>query len=109
MDLIMPPAGGTSAIQEITRSVPKARVLVLTMHDDPAYLQVVLAAGASGYVLKRSVECGNTGPKRFSVTASCRCSDLWRADQSEDAGEHDWHHPFESQFCHEQISRDGFN
>jgi two-component system response regulator NreC len=31
-------------------------VLVLTMHDDPAYLRSVLAAGASGYVLKRSVD-----------------------------------------------------
>jgi two-component system response regulator NreC len=56
MDLTMPPAGGTSAIQEIVRTAPKTRVLVLTMHDDPAYLRVVLAAGASGYVLKRSVD-----------------------------------------------------
>ena len=31
-------------------------MLVLTMHDDPAYLRSVLAAGASGYVLKRSVD-----------------------------------------------------
>jgi len=56
MDLTMPPAGGTSAIQEITRAFPKTRALVLTMHDDPAYLRSVFAAGASGYVLKRSVD-----------------------------------------------------
>jgi len=31
-------------------------VLVLSMHDDPAYLRSVLAAGASGYVLKRAVD-----------------------------------------------------
>jgi two-component system response regulator NreC len=54
MDLTMPP--GTSAIQEIARAFPGTRVLVLTMHDDPAYLRAVLAAGASGYVLKRSVD-----------------------------------------------------
>jgi two-component system response regulator NreC len=44
------------ALQEIVRSCPETRVLVLTMHDDPAYLRSVLAAGASGYVLKRSVD-----------------------------------------------------
>ena len=32
------------------------RVLVLTMHDDPAYLRSVLAAGAAGYLLKRTVD-----------------------------------------------------
>src|SRR5579862_4255427 len=56
MDLTMPPAGGTPAIREITKAFPRTRVLVLTMHDDPAYLRAVLAAGAAGYVLKRSVD-----------------------------------------------------
>jgi two-component system response regulator NreC len=56
MDLTMPPAAGTSAVQEIARAFPGTRVLVLTMHDDPAYLRAVLAAGAWGYVLKRSVD-----------------------------------------------------
>jgi two-component system response regulator NreC len=31
-------------------------VLILTMHDDPAYLRSALAAGASGYLLKRAVD-----------------------------------------------------
>jgi two-component system response regulator NreC len=56
MDLTMPRTGGMRALQEIVRNCPKTRVLVLTMHDDPAYLRSVLAAGASGYVLKRSVD-----------------------------------------------------
>jgi two-component system, NarL family, response regulator NreC len=56
MDLTMPGAGGMRALQEIVRDCPKTRVLVLTMHDDPAYLRSVLSAGASGYVLKRSVD-----------------------------------------------------
>jgi two-component system response regulator NreC len=56
MDLTMPPAGGLGAIQNIIRDFPETRVLVLTMHDDPAYLRSVFAAGASGYVLKRSVD-----------------------------------------------------
>lgn len=56
MDLSMPRTGGMRALQEIVRKCPETRVLVLTMHDDPAYLRAVLAAGASGYVLKRSVD-----------------------------------------------------
>src|SRR6266851_1118209 len=56
MDLTMPRTGGMRALQEIVRDCPETRVLVLTMHNDPAYLRSVLAAGASGYVLKRSVD-----------------------------------------------------
>ena len=45
MDLTMPKKGGVQAIEEIKRASPKVRVLVLTMHDDQAYLRSVLAAG----------------------------------------------------------------
>ena len=56
LDLTMPGSGGMGALEEIGRCCPKTRVLVLSMHDDPAYLRSVLAAGASGYVLKRAVD-----------------------------------------------------
>jgi two-component system response regulator NreC len=44
------------ALQEMVRDCRETRVLVLTMHDDPAYLRSALAAGASGYLLKRAVD-----------------------------------------------------
>ena len=56
LDLTMPRAGGMKALQEIARNHRETRVLVLTMHDDPAYLRSALAAGASGYLLKRAVD-----------------------------------------------------
>jgi two-component system response regulator NreC len=56
LDLTMPGGGGMKALQEIMRKCRKTRVLILTMHDDAAYLRSVLAAGASGYLLKRSVD-----------------------------------------------------
>ena len=56
LDLSMPHVGGMNALQAVVRECRKTRVVVLTMHDDPAYLRSVLAAGASGYVLKRSVD-----------------------------------------------------
>ena len=40
----------------MARDCRETRVLVLTMHDDPAYLRSALAAGASGYLLKRAVD-----------------------------------------------------
>jgi two-component system response regulator NreC len=40
----------------MVRDCRETRVLVLTMHDDPAYLRSALAAGASGYLLKRAVD-----------------------------------------------------
>ena len=56
LDLTMPRIGGMKALEAMARDCPEIRVLVLTMHDDPAYLRSALAAGASGYLLKRAVD-----------------------------------------------------
>src|SRR5579863_5224479 len=56
LDLTMPRVGGMQALQQLARDCSETRVLVLTMHDDPAYLRSALAAGASGYLLKRAVD-----------------------------------------------------
>jgi len=55
LDLSMPNSTGTnSAAAEIVRTCPGTKVVVLTMHEEVAHLRALLAAGASGYVLKRS-------------------------------------------------------
>jgi len=56
LDLTMPRVGGMKALQKMAQECRETRVLVLTMHDDPAYLRCALAAGASGYLLKRAVD-----------------------------------------------------
>lgn len=56
VDITMPGIGGIKAIERIRQVRPETRVLVLTMHDVPAYLRSVLAAGASGYVVKRAAD-----------------------------------------------------
>ena len=43
-----------AATQAIKRQVPKVAIVALTRHSEPVYLQELLAAGASGYVLKQS-------------------------------------------------------
>jgi DNA-binding NarL/FixJ family response regulator len=54
MDLSMPGVGGAEATERIRDSSPMVKVLALTAHEDRGYLQLLLKAGASGYVLKRA-------------------------------------------------------
>jgi len=56
VDITMPGTGGIKAIERIRQAVPATRVLVLTMHDVPAYFRAALAAGAAGYVVKRAAD-----------------------------------------------------
>jgi two-component system response regulator NreC len=56
LDISMPGISGIKAIEQIVQICPQTRILVLTMHDDPAYLRSVLAAGGSGYVVKKSAD-----------------------------------------------------
>jgi DNA-binding NarL/FixJ family response regulator len=56
VDITMPGSGGIKAIERIREAAPDTKVLVLTMHDVPAYLRAALAAGATGYVVKRAVD-----------------------------------------------------
>jgi len=51
VDLTMP-SGGIRTLKRIRAECPATRLLVLTMHDDPALLRSVLRAGGHGYVTK---------------------------------------------------------
>jgi len=56
LDLSMPALGGLDALPTLRKLVPSARILILTMHDDPQYLRQALKQGASGYVLKKAAD-----------------------------------------------------
>jgi two-component system, NarL family, response regulator NreC len=56
MDLVMPEKGGIEGMPAVLQSVPEAKVLVLSMQDDPRYVREAFAAGASGYVLKEAAD-----------------------------------------------------
>jgi two-component system response regulator NreC len=53
LDLSMPGPPSGNVIRAVPRACPQTRVLVLTMHDDAAYLRAALSAGAVGYVVKK--------------------------------------------------------
>ena len=52
MDLNMPGISGLAATEILLERHPKARVLILSMHDSPEYIATALRHGAKGYVLK---------------------------------------------------------
>ena len=54
MDISMPGMNGLAAARALLDARPDARIVTLTRHVDQAYLQELLRAGVSGYVLKRS-------------------------------------------------------
>jgi len=54
MDVSMPGMNGLVATQTLRRMLPSAAIVTLTRHADDAYLQELLRAGVSAYVLKRS-------------------------------------------------------
>ena len=54
MDVSMPGMNGLRATQAIKETCPTVKVLTLTRHAEEGYLQQLMRAGASGYVLKQS-------------------------------------------------------
>jgi DNA-binding NarL/FixJ family response regulator len=52
VDLTMPGLSGVETLERLRHEVPATRLLVLTMHDDPGYARLALAAGATGHVIK---------------------------------------------------------
>lgn len=52
LDIRMPGAGGAEVCRRVKESLDETRVLILTSYDDDEELFEVLAAGASGYLLK---------------------------------------------------------
>ena len=54
MDVSMPGVNGAKATAMLKDAKPNRKVLALTLHEERSYIRLLLDAGASGYVLKRS-------------------------------------------------------
>ncbi len=54
LDVRMPEMGGLEALERLQEVAPGLRVIILTMHDQPAYLRRTIELGAAGYVLKNT-------------------------------------------------------
>ena len=69
VDVSMPELNGIALSRRLAAECPFVRVLLLTLHEDRAYLKQALDAGVRGYVLKRSA-AENSGPRHSGC--SCR-------------------------------------
>jgi DNA-binding NarL/FixJ family response regulator len=56
MDVVMPGQSGIEGVPLVLKEAPEAKVLVLSMQDDPHYVHQAFAAGAAGYILKEAVD-----------------------------------------------------
>ena len=56
MDLGLPGTSGIAATREVVAANPSTKVLVLTVHDDVAYLRKAFEAGARGYLVKEAAD-----------------------------------------------------
>jgi len=52
LDITMPLLNGVDAAVQIKKDLPEVKLLFVTMHVNPAYLEAALNAGGTGYVLK---------------------------------------------------------
>src|SRR5262249_36739619 len=54
VDISMPDLNGIALTRRLAGEMPSVQVLVLTLHEDLAFVRQALQAGVRGYVLKRS-------------------------------------------------------
>lgn len=55
LDISMPVMNGIEAARILKSKFPSMKLVVVTMHADPAYIRAAFQAGASGYILKQSL------------------------------------------------------
>jgi two-component system response regulator NreC len=64
MDVVMPGPSGIEGAPDVLKEAPEAKLLVLSMQDDPRYVREAFAAGAAGYVLKEAADTEVVGAVR---------------------------------------------
>ncbi|HEY0476430.1 MAG TPA: response regulator transcription factor [Kofleriaceae bacterium] len=88
VDVSLGSSSGLDLIREIKQRLPRAAVLVLSMHDEQLYAERSLRAGASGYVMKqeptdvivRAIRTVATGGMFVTDEVSLRLLRLWAAN-----------------------------
>jgi two-component system response regulator NreC len=56
LDVVMPDQSGLDVIPQLLHENPDAKILMLSMQDDPHYVREAFEVGASGYVLKEAAD-----------------------------------------------------
>ena len=93
IDLELPVLNGIDATRLIRKRCHQVRVLALTMHDEQGYVQEVIAAGGTGYVVKdalgdeliSAIRAVNQGRTYINVPLSSASADGILSDQPDSA------------------------
>ena len=56
MDISLPGISGIEATRQIKATIPTTQVIVLTVHEEKAFRDDAIAAGASAFVIKRLMQ-----------------------------------------------------
>jgi DNA-binding NarL/FixJ family response regulator len=56
LDLVMPGVSGVASVERLRNAAPAAKIVVLTMHDDPAYVRTAMAMGAAAFLNKSAAD-----------------------------------------------------
>jgi DNA-binding NarL/FixJ family response regulator len=54
MDIAMPLLNGLEATRQLLKAVPATKIIILSAHNDDAYIKSAAAAGAKGFLLKQT-------------------------------------------------------
>jgi DNA-binding NarL/FixJ family response regulator len=55
MDITMSGFGGFEATKKILKRNPKQKIIIMSMHDNPLFIENAIGLGASGYLSKNSI------------------------------------------------------
>lgn len=88
LDITMPGDSGLVVAQKLRQEVPKARVLILSVHDDAEYVLESVRAGAHGYLrkdttpadLRAAVRAVHSGDAWFSPAVAKRLTEVLRSE-----------------------------
>jgi DNA-binding NarL/FixJ family response regulator len=88
LDVSMPGCTGLEIIGDVRRVAPRARVLILSVHDEAEYVLQAVRAGANGYLrkdsspndLREAVRTVDRGESAFSPAMAVRLSDALRGE-----------------------------
>jgi two-component system, NarL family, response regulator DegU len=77
-DISMPEMNGIDLTREVAKKFPEVKIIILSMHENDAYINNALQAGAHGYLLKdsekselsKAIEKVVAGEKYFSKSVS---------------------------------------
>jgi len=77
VDISMPGIDGIEATRRLRLLVPQARVLILSFHTEPSWVQAAFEAGAHGYLAKTAVLMERPRPPSGRCSRATSISARW--------------------------------